>query len=307
MFVPQDNQAVIADADIQPHPDKSFFKKKGEQLLQNLKICAVTALSHLIQYTHTVDKDNADLILLVLLDGEAAINKEGEDPVYCYPGDALLMTIGLIHQVHIDNTISLAIIDIPATLVDSQISNPNGNLIKKISSASMPALRLLVGYTKVLVQIEDCLPSDLALLVSTQIHSLAAQLFSGKQEEVQVAGKCHLRTERLEAIKRDILEHITESELSINQVARHQGISSQYIRTLFHSEGTTFADYVAELRLDQVYRHLCNPASTDHCISTLAFDMGFNNLSWFNRAFKQRFGQTPSQVRNLSRRSTDRL
>lgn len=169
----------------------------------------------------------------------------------------------------------------------------------------MPALRLLVGYTKMLIQIGDSLSPDLTLLVSTQIHDLVTLLFGAKREEAQVTGKCHLRAVRLEAIKRDILEHITENELSISQVALRQGISSQYIRALFHSEETTFADYVTELRLEQAYQYLCNPVYIDYCISTLAFDMGFSNLSWFNRAFKQRFGLTPSEVRNLSRRSAD--
>ncbi|MGZ0018207.1 helix-turn-helix domain-containing protein [Nitrosomonas sp. wSCUT-2] len=55
---------------------------------------------------------------------------------------------------------------------------------------------------------------------------------------------------------------------------------------------------VTGLRLEQTYRFLCNPSHIDRSISTLAFDMGFNNISWFNRIFKQRYGLTPSEVRN---------
>lgn len=298
----------MISTDSPSYPDQSSFIEMSGQLLPNLRVYAVTAASYLSPHIHdpAPAENSNNLVLLVPLNGMAIINEESNDPVCCQPGEALLIPIDSIHQVHVADTVSFAIIDIPATLIVPRVSHPDGCLVKKVTSASMPALRLLVGYTKILIQIGDSLSPDLTLLVSTQIHDLVTLLFGTKQEEAQVAGKCRLRAVRLEAIKRDILEHITDSELSISQVARRQGISSQYIRTLFHTEETTFADYVTELRLDQAYRHLCNPASIDHCISTLAFGMGFNNLSWFNRAFKQRFGLTPSEVRNLSRRSADR-
>ncbi|WP_350282047.1 AraC family transcriptional regulator [Nitrosomonas sp.] len=303
----QNIHAAMISADIPSYLDQSSFMEMSGQLLPNLRVYAVTAASHLSSHTHdpAPAESSNNVVLLVPLDGMAIINGESSDSVCCQPGEALLITIDSIHQVHIADTVSLAIIDIPATLIAPRVSKPDDCLIKKISSASIPALRLLAGYTKILIQIGDSLSPDLTLLVSTQIHDLVMLLFSAKREEAQVAGKCRLRAVRLEAIKRDILEHITESELSINQVARRQDISPQYIRALFHNEETTFADYVTELRLKQAYQYLCNPVYIGHCISTLAFDMGFNNLSWFNRAFKQQFGLTPSEVRNLSRRSED--
>ena len=33
-------------------------------------------------------------------------------------------------------------------------------------------------------------------------------------------------------------------------------------------------------------------------ISDIAFDCGFNDLSYFNRAFRKRFGATPSELRD---------
>ncbi len=48
----QDERTAVSDRAVQLCPDdKSSFAKKGERLLHNLKICAVTAMSYLIQYT----------------------------------------------------------------------------------------------------------------------------------------------------------------------------------------------------------------------------------------------------------------
>ena len=35
----------------------------------------------------------------------------------------------------------------------------------------------------------------------------------------------------------------------------------------------------------------------DGLISTIAFDVGFGDLSYFNNSFRRRFGDTPSDVR----------
>ena len=40
-------------------------------------------------------------------------------------------------------------------------------------------------------------------------------------------------------------------------------------------------------------------------ISTIAYDCGFTDLSWFNQTFKRRFGQTPSDIRNDALRRVD--
>jgi AraC-like DNA-binding protein len=37
-----------------------------------------------------------------------------------------------------------------------------------------------------------------------------------------------------------------------------------------------------------------------HSIRTIAFDSGFSDLSSFNRAFRRRFGMTPSEARHLT-------
>ncbi len=303
----REDHTATADMDTQSYPDKFSFTGGCRQLLQNLRICVATAMSCLPQPVHTADSNNASLMLLVPFNEMTVLNEQSSgDPVCCQPEDALLVLAILIHQIHIANVVPIAIIDIPAALTALQPSNPPDDcLIRKISSTSIPALHLLIGYTKMLIQVGDNLSPDLTVLVSTQIQDLVTLLLGPKQEETQVTSKCGLRAARFEAVKHDILEHIAESELSITQVARRQGISPQYIRTLFHCEETTFADYVTNLRLEHAYQHLCNPAYSDCCISTLAFDMGFNNLSWFNRAFKQRFNLTPSEVRNLARRSAN--
>jgi AraC-like DNA-binding protein len=83
-------------------------------------------------------------------------------------------------------------------------------------------------------------------------------------------------------------------------VARH-GISARYVRKLFNDEGTSFSAFVLDARLAQAYRILSDPRFSGRAISTVAFECGFGDLSYFNRAFRRRYQASPSEIRDLSR------
>jgi AraC-like DNA-binding protein len=72
---------------------------------------------------------------------------------------------------------------------------------------------------------------------------------------------------------------------------------------LFESAGTTFTEYVLEQRLTRAH-HMLNSALHDWTIGAIAFEVGFSNLSYFNRAFRRRFGMTPSDARRAGREAT---
>lgn len=303
----QDIYASIANVDIEPYLGQASFVQMVGQVLPNLGIYEITVTPHLSRRTraHVAAESNDDLVLVVPITGSALVTPEHSDPVPCLPGEALLMPSDSVHQALTPDTMSMTVINAPRALIAPRVSDLGKCLMKKIAHASAPELRLLVGYARMLVQMKEDLSSEFALLASTQIHDLITLLLGARREESEIASKRGLRAARLKAVKNDIAEHISDSELSINQVAMRQKISPQYIRALFHSEETTFADYITKLRLEQIYRLLCNLLYIGSSISTLAFDMGFNNLSWFNRAFKHRFGLTPSEVRELFHQSTN--
>jgi AraC-like DNA-binding protein len=48
----------------------------------------------------------------------------------------------------------------------------------------------------------------------------------------------------------------------------------------------------------RAHRLLSNPRFSELRIATIAFAVGFGDLSYFNRTFRRRFGATPSQLRS---------
>jgi len=91
-----------------------------------------------------------------------------------------------------------------------------------------------------------------------------------------------------------IQEHQTE-ELSLSQVAKAVNMSSYYFCKMFKKiAGINFTDYVARVRIEKSKNLLLNPNLR---VSEIAFEVGFQSLTHFNRVFKKILGQSPTEYR----------
>lgn len=62
----------------------------------------------------------------------------------------------------------------------------------------------------------------------------------------------------------------------------------------------SFVDFLNDIRLGEATRRLID---TTDSVAEIGYSCGFNNLSNFNRAFKKKKGQTPTEFRNNYRRN----
>jgi AraC-like DNA-binding protein/ligand-binding sensor protein len=94
--------------------------------------------------------------------------------------------------------------------------------------------------------------------------------------------------------KEYINEHQTE-ELSLGQVARAVNMSTFYFCKVFKKiTGINFTDYLSRVRIEKSKNLLLNPNLR---VSEIAFEVGFQSLTHFNRVFKKILGQSPTQYR----------
>jgi len=94
--------------------------------------------------------------------------------------------------------------------------------------------------------------------------------------------------------RRFIEEHAHE-QLSLGRVASAVGINATHLSEKFkHVTGIKFVDYVARTRFEKARELL---EDVDLRISEVAFTVGFQSLSQFNRVFKILSGKSPSEYR----------
>jgi len=119
-----------------------------------------------------------------------------------------------------------------------------------------------------------------------QLSNLANQLVIEQQEsEPPVVRKA-----------REYIEKHRMEPLSLSGVANAAGASLFHFCKTFHkSTGLKFTDYVARVRLEEARTQLLNP---NRRISEVAYEVGFQSLTQFNRSFKRVFGQSPTEFRD---------
>lgn len=161
-----------------------------------------------------------------------------------------------------------------------------------------PLVQLLKGY----VQSAKELPvgADPAMLssIGTHLTDLVALALRPSRDAAEQAENRGLKSARLDAVLRVIKAKYTDPGFSVSDVAAKLKLSVRYVQDILHETGVGFAERVLELRLQEASELLSRAHITNRKVSDIAFSCGFNNLSYFHRAFRRRFGMTPAGARS---------
>lgn len=132
------------------------------------------------------------------------------------------------------------------------------------------------------------------LLLKAKLHELLYLLFYYRLVKVKLTDDSYRKNAKL----RDVIDHINQhyqEPISIDQLAQIMGYSKTHFMTLFKQQtGSSAHDYVIQVRLQKAADLLTNTISP---IVDIANEVGFNNLSNFNRLFKDYYQMPPSHYR----------
>ena len=114
-----------------------------------------------------------------------------------------------------------------------------------------------------------------------------------------VANQLALQTTHAEppsvAKARQFIGEHQEEDLALADVARAVNMSTFYFcKTFKKATGITFTDYLSRVRIEKARELLVNPNAR---VSEVAFEVGFQSLTHFNRVFRRLLGESPSEYR----------
>jgi AraC-like DNA-binding protein len=270
--------------------------------LDRLTVTSLSAESVRTRRTRELLADGNDDVMLMLLDeGQCHASQLGREA-----------TVGANDALFVSNSDVSSTTVLAARAVSLRIPRqaivPLTGKIEDAFLRPMPrtseALFLLSGYLAALERMPQPLTPDIRHLVETHVHDLVAIAVGATRDAADLAMGRGVRAARFGAIKADIAKHIAREDMSAEWIAPRHGVSASHVRRLFEEDGLTFSEFVLGYRLAQAHRRLCDPRLTDRTISSLAFALGFGDLSYFNRMFRRRYGAAPSEVRAASRQDT---
>jgi AraC-like DNA-binding protein len=159
------------------------------------------------------------------------------------------------------------------------------------------ALRLLRRYVGLLDTEHDALSPGIADHIAATIVDLTGLAIGARGDEAELAGMRGLRRARLGAVLDHVRRGYTDPGLSAEIVGRALGLSTRYVQDLLATTGSSLSERVLELRLQHARKMLAAPSCSGMRIGEIVYASGFNDVSYFNRSFRRRFGCTPGAAR----------
>lgn len=118
----------------------------------------------------------------------------------------------------------------------------------------------------------------------------ATEKYGGQIERRDITGNDQALIDR---IMKSVNKNMDNSDYTVEQMASDAGLSrSQLHRKMKELTGVAPSDFLRTLRLQQAARML---RERDVNVTQVAYAVGFNSLNTFTKAFKQHFGQSPTE------------
>jgi AraC-like DNA-binding protein len=98
------------------------------------------------------------------------------------------------------------------------------------------------------------------------------------------------------AVLRFISTHYADTEMDVDKVVAATGVNRNKLNDILKAElGFTFSTYLNKLRLTEAARLLSDNDAL--AVAEIAYSVGYANVSYFNKLFKEEYGCTPKAFR----------
>ena len=226
-------------------------------------------------------------------EGEATVSQSGRCS-RVRPGDMFLLNLG--EPFHIETGhIRTCSVYLDAGTVRRAVPDAAGMTARPIATDAGPGaiframsdemFALAPGMTEATAdRIAEALPYTLGVALTAR---------SGEVD----AAPSRLQVFHRERVRAYVMEHLHEAELDADTIARGVNLSSRYIYQLFGDERLSLMKWVWSERLERCRQDLAARMLLNRPIGSIAYEWGFSDVAHFSRAFKDRFGVTPSGYR----------
>lgn len=164
----------------------------------------------------------------------------------------------------------------------------------------------MMGYA----EIKDCLfeifklikekGRHFELLLKAKLNEFIYLLFYYRYVIRKTTDDAYRKNEKIRQLIDYINQHYDQT-LSIETLAKRMGYSKTHFMTVFKKQtGTSCTEFIIQVRLSKACEELINTSAS---ILEIATNVGFNNLSNFNRQFKRYYQLTPSQYRRKEKQA----
>jgi AraC-like DNA-binding protein len=288
---------IMLRADVEPAHDAPFSARNRWLSLPDLRLLdgASSPVRISRRRQHLAD-GNDDVVVAINRTGSVAIESGGREQTL-REGEAIVLSGAepfTFDRTSFGRSFSFRV---PRRTFETTDLSIDEALMKPIAQ-DRGALKLLTNYANWLLRSDDTLDRHLLNLSVRHLKDLLALAIDDAPDFAETTRIRGLRAARLKLAKSYIISHSERRDVSIGSVAANLHVTPRYLQRLFEADGTTFSEFLIRQRLERAYQLLCDPNAQQLAISSIAYDVGFGDLSYFNRRFRRQYGLTPGEVRH---------
>ncbi|AJA09488.1 hypothetical protein SKP52_13000 [Sphingopyxis fribergensis] len=246
----------------------------------------------------TLKASKVDMFLVVLgIAGEAALRQEGR-VARIKRGSLAIVDSSKTYEVEVASAWKAIWLKVPRSAIETRLFTYRdwlGRALSTDTGLGFAANRMIHAC----LHASKALRDDEARVLAGNVLDIVAATFTHAAGDEDDSATRSRHTEMMfNRVNRFVDQHLRNSNLGPAVISAGCGISERYLRQLFASHGTTMTAAIRSKRLEECRRMLNSYGRHAPSITQVAFSMGFENISSFNRAFKAYFGLTPSQARS---------
>jgi len=234
--------------------------------------------------------------LLLQIAGECRTRQDGRE-AFLKPGDFTLCDSTRPYEIVFPGSNRMLVLGVPDAQLRRQVACPESLVaIPLRAGGDVPGLlsRFLRSFW---VACHQDLDPDAAERVTIAILNLLGAAYANVPhahcDRSAVASAQRIR------IVNHIETHLQDPELTPTRIAESCGITPRYLHHLFARSEETVGRYLLRRRLEECARALVSGVQLGRTVAAVAFDHGFTSPTHFGRVFRQRFGMSPREYREL--------
>ncbi|MEU6409917.1 helix-turn-helix domain-containing protein [Microbispora sp. NPDC046933] len=290
------NRRTLVGLSCRSYSDRGLLARQSNIRLGDVRLADIAGNAHVIERTpqmaRSAPKDS--VFASLLLRGEAVFLHEN-GCVSASAGELLVYDTRKPYLFGFSSSMRQILVDIPHDLFD-EACRPGGVPVPMLfgrggthEGALMSSLRSLLGDVVAMRGGDGPEETQRAVLGLIRLLTLERSGGSAPSAAQLVIAKEHIE------------RHLHDPRLNAAEVARVLGISVRQLARIFEAAGTTPARYILERRLQRANAELGEPRAGETRIADVAYRWGFSSQAHFARVFRNRFGHTPSEVREAAR------
>lgn len=276
-----------------------FAGQVSRASLGGLELCEVSSDYEVARRTAThIARDRRQCFVLVLLrSGSLHVVQRGRE-CNLLPGMFVLFDLSTPYTYAHKERADVLDIKIPHSLLVAHLKDPY-RFVATTRSALTGAGRITASFLSSLAGELSALPESNACTYGSRIVDLASLLFETSVHDVPI-GQSAVRAALYRRCISFIESQLADPDLNPEKIAAALGISVRYLHKIFQGSDESVGDLVRRKRLERARQILVDAGQASLPVKEVAFRTGFRTQAHFATAFKQIYGVSPSEVRQLA-------